>query len=513
MPAAKAHAYGLYTLWLVLFCSAVRLLLAAIVELGNDEAYYWLYTRHLQWNYFDHPPMVALMGRLFTLNGALEHYEIFIRLGSIVGAALSTFFIYRATALFHSEKAGWYAAVLYNTSFYASMVAGMLIMPDSPQMIFWTLSLWMLARITHKSNDRTAWLLFGLSAGLCIMSKVHGAFLWSGLGLYILLHKRAWLKLPQLYFALLITLAIVSPILFWNASNDFVTYRFHSERVVVMGRGLNGATFFVEIMGQFFFNNPVNVVLTALALTAGWRLVQQQSAALLLMWIGLPLIVLLLFLSLFRTVYPHWSGPAYVSLIPVAAIFLAKKYKAAAMPGWLRWSMGALLVFSLAWPLLLRHYPGTWGSLKKATMGSGDVSLDRYGWEESGAAFGAYYRQLVSNGAIPSNTPIVCNTWWGAHIEYYFCRPQGLLMLGLGNLKDIHHYAWLNTIRYRKVNLTQALCIVPSDEWYDATVHYKKYYENISLIKAFEVKRMGLPAKVYRVYRLSGWKGVLPAVK
>jgi len=46
----------------------VKLFLAFWRELGNDEAYYWLYSQYLQWNYFDHPPMVAVWIRLFTAN-------------------------------------------------------------------------------------------------------------------------------------------------------------------------------------------------------------------------------------------------------------------------------------------------------------------------------------------------------------------------------------------------------------------------------------------------------------
>lgn len=72
----------IYFLILVFFI--VRLAVASVVELGTDEAYYWLYTQYLQWNYFDHPPMVALWGRLFTFNQSLEGQEAFVRLSSIL---------------------------------------------------------------------------------------------------------------------------------------------------------------------------------------------------------------------------------------------------------------------------------------------------------------------------------------------------------------------------------------------------------------------------------------------
>ena len=99
---------------LIVFFSIIKLFLAFILELGNDESYYWLYSQYLQWNYFDHPPMVAIWIRFFTANLALDHYEGFVRLGSVTGSALASWFMFRTGTLLHSERAGFFAAVLYN---------------------------------------------------------------------------------------------------------------------------------------------------------------------------------------------------------------------------------------------------------------------------------------------------------------------------------------------------------------------------------------------------------------
>jgi len=55
------------------------MLVAYSLELGNDEVYYQTYAQHLQWNYFDHPPMVALLIRLSTIN-LFFHNEFFVPL-------------------------------------------------------------------------------------------------------------------------------------------------------------------------------------------------------------------------------------------------------------------------------------------------------------------------------------------------------------------------------------------------------------------------------------------------
>src|SRR4030095_12009312 len=96
-----------------------------------------------------------------------------------------------------------------------------------------TLSLWLIARIDKDPGNWFNWIAFGLSAGLCIMSKFHGVFLWMAMAAFIIFLKRSWLSRPQLYTAGLVTLIIISPIFIWNIQNHFATYRFHSGRVEI----------------------------------------------------------------------------------------------------------------------------------------------------------------------------------------------------------------------------------------------------------------------------------------
>ncbi|MEO6538354.1 MAG: glycosyltransferase family 39 protein, partial [Ferruginibacter sp.] len=235
----KQLPYKKYVFILIIFFSILRIIVGGLVELGNDESYYWLYSQQLQWNYFDHPPMVALWARFFSLNLLLQGYPVFLRLGSIVGCALSTWFIFKCVSVIKNERAGWFAACLYNASFYGGITAGLFLMPDAPQMIFWTFSLWMIARLLADDRSWQNWIMLGLASGLCIMSKVHGIFLWGGLGLFTLVKKRAWLGNYRLYMALLFAIIVASPILIWNLQNNFITYRFHSERMIINGHETN----------------------------------------------------------------------------------------------------------------------------------------------------------------------------------------------------------------------------------------------------------------------------------
>src|SRR3984885_16193892 len=75
----------------------LRLVRAAYTPLTFDEAYYWMWSKHLAFGYYDHPPMVALVIRAGTwLAGDTEFG---VRLVSILSALPMSFAIYRASAI------------------------------------------------------------------------------------------------------------------------------------------------------------------------------------------------------------------------------------------------------------------------------------------------------------------------------------------------------------------------------------------------------------------------------
>src|SRR6476659_2168171 len=315
------------------------------------------------------------------------------------------------TALY-SERAGWIAACLYNASLYASIIAGLFIMPDSPQMVFWCWCLYQVVKIEQHPSRWQHWLWFGVSAGLCIMSKVHGVFLWIGLLLFIVVQRRAWLKQPQLYVSLLITAILASPILIWNIQHHFVTYHYHSERVVVNRFAINATSFVREWLGQVLYNNPVVVVLSFLAVKYWYQYKNYRTEKLaVFLWFSLPLILLLLAISLFRDTLPHWSGPGYVALLPFTAVYIDRRWQQQPLPKCIGWSLGLVFFAVVLGMGLIKSYPGTLGSKAAESLGKGDFTLDMHGWKKAGAAFRNLYQNDVQRELVKAGTPVVCYKW------------------------------------------------------------------------------------------------------
>ncbi|BAV08882.1 ArnT family glycosyltransferase [Filimonas lacunae] len=504
--------------YLVLIAGIVRLLAAGMLELGNDEVYYYTYALHLQSNYFDHPPGVAWLIKLFTLNLRLPQ-EVFIRLGSVVFATVGTYISFALGKRIKNEQTGWYAALLYNASIYCGVIAGTFILPDSPQVLFWLAGLYyMVTAVQYATENKkippAIWLAIGILNGLCIMCKVHGVFLWGGFGLYVLFCNRRLLANPWLYVAALLTAVIISPIITWNIQNHFVTWNYHSNRVEVKQFALDADGFIQTILGQLFYNNPLNVVAIVIALVVLKKKVTlAKEVKQLLLLCGLPIIIITTLVSLFKSVLPHWSGPGFLTLLFVAAAWLddkkAQEPVASGRTPWLiKSSLILIAVVMLGGIAFIRLLPGTIGSKEEAQYGEDDFTLDLYGWRQFGADFIPWYQQQVQAGAFKADTKIVCDKWFpAAHLDYYAARTLHIPVVGVGELNDLHHYVWLNEQRPTLQPNENALCIVPSNYPLQPDKIYENSFTGARLLHTFTQTRMGQTSRYFRVYLLTGFKG------
>ena len=422
----------------------VRAFLASWVELGTDEAYYWTFAKYPDWSHFDHPGMVGWVIQLFTLNLRCDS-EFFMRLASVVFMTINTWLMYCIGRELKDETTGLWAAMLYTASIYAFILTGIFILPDTPLSLFWILSFWMFVRYLKKQQPKHL-LLAGLLVGLGILSKYTAAFLWIGFLLYILFFDRKQFRRPWLYISLLITALCCLPIVVWNCQNDFVSFRFHGGRVGLFG-ALTMNYFGTELLGEFVYNNPVNVVVAIIAVMAAFRRKMAIDLRIqrLILLTALTMIGLFLLFSLTHSTLPHWSGPAYVLLIPLSAVWLSSLE----FPKAKRIVTAALCVLALILALGVAEIKTGFFPLdhhsESTELGHNDVTLDLYGWRQVGEKFAEIQAQEIARGAMQPDDPIIGHKWFPtASFHYYAARPLGLNVLGYGFLENIHKYLWIN---------------------------------------------------------------------
>ncbi len=504
----KKTGYKKEIILLMVISFAIRWFLSVFLEFGNDEVYYRLYALYPALSYFDHPLMVALIMRMFSLN-LLFQSVAFLRLGSVVLGTVNIWLVYQIGKTIKDELTGFYASLLYTASIYIFVITGIFILPDTPQSFFWLLALFSMLKSLPFPNSKTSQkqlLWFGLFAGLAIISKYTAVFLWFGAGCYIVFYKREWFTKRVFYFAVIISIVISLPIIIWNIQNHFISFTFHGERVDMIGHSLNVNAFITEIIGEFFYNNPVNFILVFIAIVAyaKHRLKLNPEYGKIIFLSGAPLIIVFILFSLFRHTLPHWTAPGYTTLLFLVAVWLTENITEKKRVRILSSALGFLIIVLLVGFLQINY-----GLLyhEKSTIvtktGSNDPSLDMYGFKQAGEAFKKIvYKDSVS-GFMSGNIILTGNNWFPlANFDYYAASPLNMKTLAIGQLQNIHEYAWINIKRGGFQKGMNAYYLTDTRYFNPPDKNLKSYFKIIYKPDTIPIYRRNKIAKYLFVYRL-----------
>src|SRR3982750_4204615 len=156
------------TVLTILALVLLRLLAAAWTPLTFDEAYYWMWSKHLAAGYYDHPPMVALVIRLGTMIAG--DTEFGGRVASILLALPMSFAVYRsAEILFGGARVAATAAILLNATLMVA-VGTLIVTPDAPLLVASSFVLLFCAKVLETGSGAW-WLAVGLAGGGALRAK------------------------------------------------------------------------------------------------------------------------------------------------------------------------------------------------------------------------------------------------------------------------------------------------------------------------------------------------------
>lgn len=190
-----------------------QLVVAAGFGLSHDEAYYWLFSRHLDLGYFDHPPFVAAV---IALSSFLPHHEISVRIGFILLQAGTLFFLFRMT-----ERIHWRNAFLIFFAFPLASYAGLLALPDMP-LLFMTAAYFYFLR-DFLAGKKSAVFALGVVIALLLYAKYHGILL---VFFTIVAVPRIVLK-KEFWLVAFISLLLFAPHMWWQKQNNYLTLKYH----------------------------------------------------------------------------------------------------------------------------------------------------------------------------------------------------------------------------------------------------------------------------------------------
>jgi 4-amino-4-deoxy-L-arabinose transferase-like glycosyltransferase len=211
------------TLLTILALLALRLVAAAWTPITFDEAYYWMWSKHLAGGYYDHPPLVALVIRAGTMIAG--DTEFGVRLVSILSALPMSFAVYRtAEILFGSKRLAASAAILLNVTLMAA-VGTLIVTPDSPSLVAASFVLFFLAKVLETGRG-VWWLAVGVAVGCALLSKYTALFFGPAILIWlaVLPNQRRWLLTAWPYLGGAVAFAIFAPVIIWNAEHHWVSF-------------------------------------------------------------------------------------------------------------------------------------------------------------------------------------------------------------------------------------------------------------------------------------------------
>src|SRR6201991_4166871 len=252
----------------ILALVAMRLAAAAWTPLTFDEAYYWMWSKHLAGGYYDHPPMVAVVIQLGTMIAG--DTEFGVRLVSILLALPMSWAIYQAAAiLFGSRRVAASSAILLNVTLMAA-VGTMIVTPDAPLLVASSLLLFSLAKVLQTGRG-VWWLAVGAAAGCALLSKYTALFFGPAILIWLVAvpKLRRWFASPWPYLGGLVALAIFAPVILWNADHHWVSFIKQIGRARI--EDFRPAFIAELIPTQIAFATPLVWILGAMGLYALFR--------------------------------------------------------------------------------------------------------------------------------------------------------------------------------------------------------------------------------------------------
>lgn len=299
----------------ILFYSSlfvVNLIQAWQTELFDDEAYYWVCSAFLDWGYFDHPPMIAL---LIRLGSYIFPSELGVRFFSVI---LSTLSIYLMEKLIKPEKQILFYAIILNILML--QLGGILAAPDIPLFFFTVLFF-----ITYKNFISDAGLiqivLLSVVIALLIYSKYHGVLIV----LFTLVSNTKLFTKRTFYAVAVFSLILLAPHIIWQINNGYPSIQYQLFERVSPPFRLSFISDFV--VGQLLVAGPI---IGWLLIWAAFKYKADTTFEKSMLYSIIGFYVLFFISSFFTRTELNWTIPIIVPLVYLSYNYLKNDQKKSA---------------------------------------------------------------------------------------------------------------------------------------------------------------------------------------
>ena len=488
-------------IWIAVFGSLLlHVFFASSLSLSIDEAHYALYAVHLDLSYFDHPPLVGWLHWPLVQAGvndwalrlvpqALWLVSLFLawQLAEAARMAVPAW----SEALAPGVAGGTAAIMVLLTPLLHVLAIGLL--PDTLLMVLVLLimgvCLHLCAPVALDGNapPRSRWLFLGVLLGLAGLSKYTAILFAAGVAAALLLsHGWRLLRSPYPWLAALVAVAIVSPVFYWNALNDWISFSYQASHSRGGDWQLRGVLVFAAL--QLIAFGPLTIIafwkfLRAASPAGGSRLVWALGFVL---WI--PLVVTAVMAGGGRSL-PHWMAPVWIGVMVLGAPVLA-----------IAWRDGSRLLLTVC-ALLQAGVSGVMfvGLFFAGLPGAGHMSditktnpfADVRGWNEAGLRSLALAREVSADAIAVPNWVLASRLAW-------YARPSPVVVLD--NRSD-QFDLWFGDLRVGQ----SAIFVRWSQHWAAPPVG-PELFQQCRSADTFDVERLGRVISRFELFVCNGWQ-------
>lgn len=328
----------------VLLLARIGYLASSVVELSEDEAYQWLWSKHPDLSYYSKPPFISYAQWIGThIAGDTEWGVRFL-------SPWISFFTGLALVRFLSRFTGWKTAFWFVVALNSMplVVAGAVLMTIDPLTVgFFTLS--MLAGWRAIRDDSTRWwAITGVGFAGAFLSKYFSPFQWAGFALFFLVSPQArkQLRRPGPWLALGINAVATVPVLLWNANHDWITFTHLQERGGLKQEWTYESKFMVDFLATVpVLVNPVFFIAILWAIIGFWTSRPQKergetetfetrrNAMAYCLAMGLPVLLFYFAYTIRARVQPNWPAAAFPALGLFAVLWWNQRHREGSKTG------------------------------------------------------------------------------------------------------------------------------------------------------------------------------------
>jgi membrane-associated phospholipid phosphatase len=288
------------------------------IQLSEDEAYQWLWSKHLALSYYSKPLLIAVTQFLGTSIWGDTAFGV--RFFSPVISAVMGFILLRFFARVVNARAAFFLLLIITCTPLLSLGA-VLMTIDPLSVLFWTAAMlagWHAVQLKGKTSD---WLWVGIWMGMGLLSKYTELFQLLCWMVFFALWPpaRKHLRKPGPYLALLVNAIFSLPVIIWNAQRHWVTVNDVAKNAAV-GQPWRPFRFIDFIGSEFALLNPIFFVATVWAAIVVWRKHRNNPLLVYFFSMGAPLFLCYLLWSFHSRILPNWIAPA---ILPMFLLMVA----------------------------------------------------------------------------------------------------------------------------------------------------------------------------------------------